>query len=285
MLNFLFFLIFLNLKLNSTKFSYFVCYYSKHSLEGGMFVITEELNNLKKEFERIKKMGYVKATRSGYTGIGKTFEDLLGKKEDSLELPDYHGIEIKTKRGYSNSYTTLFGATPQGKKEFEIKRLRSAYGYPDSVYKSQKLLQNSVQANCSTLIGGKFLFKLVVDYEQQKIFLLITDMYMNFIEKKSYWTFEALKTKLERKLQYLALVKAWPNEINGEMYYKYYDIDFYKLKDFEEFIKLIEDGTIRITFKIGIFKKGARAGELHDRGTSFEIQEIDMYKLFDKIEV
>lgn len=248
-------------------------------------MITEELIKLKKEFERIKKMGYIKSTRSGYTGIGKTFEDLLGKEEDTLEQPDYHGIEIKTKRGYSRSYTTLFGATPQGKKEFEIKRLRSAYGYPDLVYKSQKLLNTSVQANCSTLVSNKFLFKLVVDHEEHKLFLLIADKNMNFIEKKAYWTFEILKEKLERKLKYLALVKAWPNTINGEDYYKYYDIDFYKLKSFNEFIKLIEDGTIRVTFKIGVFKKGERAGELHDRGTAFEIQEIDMLKLFDKIEM
>lgn len=248
-------------------------------------MITEELKNLKKEFERIKKMGYVKSTRIGYTGIGKTFEDLLGKKEDTLELPDYHGIEIKTKRGYSRSYTTLFGATPQGKKEFEIKRLRSAYGYPDMVYKNQKLLNTSIQANCSTLVGNRFLFKLIVDYEEQKLFLLITDKNMNFIEKKSYWSFAVLKEKLERKLKYMALVKAWPNNIDNETYYKYYDIDFYKLKTFEEFIRLIEDGTIRVTFKIGIFKKGVRAGEIHDRGTAFEIQEIDMLKLFDKIEV
>lgn len=248
-------------------------------------MITEELKNLKKEFERIKKMGYVKSTRIGYTGIGKTFEDLLGKEEDTLELPDYHGIEIKTKRGYSRSYTTLFGATPQGKKEFEIKRLRSAYGYPDMIYKNQKLLNTSIQANCSTLVGNRFLFKLIVDYEEQKLFLLITDKNMNFIEKKSYWSFAVLKEKLERKLKYMALVKAWPNNIDNETYYKYYDIDFYKLKTFEEFIRLIEDGTIRVTFKIGIFKKGVRAGEIHDRGTAFEIQEIDMLKLFDKIEV
>lgn len=248
-------------------------------------MIAEELKNLKKEFNRIKNMGYVKATRSGLTGIGKTFEDLLGKEEDSLELPDYHGIEIKTRRGYTRCYTTLFGATPQGKKEFEIKRLRQAYGYPDLVYKNQKLLHASVQANCSTLVGNRYLFKLVVDYEEQKVFLLITDRNMSFIEKKAYWDFDVLKTKLERKLRYMALVKAWPNTINGEEYYKYYDIDFYKLKSFAAFIELIEDGTIRITFKIGIFKKGPRAGELHDRGTSFEIQEIDMLKLFDKIDV
>ena len=248
-------------------------------------MITEELKKLKKEFNRIKNMGYVKATRSGLTGIGKTFEDLLGKEEDTSESPDYHGIEIKARRGYTSCYTTLFGATPQGKKEFEIKRLRQAYGYPDLVYKTQKLLHASVQANCSTLVGNKYLFKLVVDYELLKVFLLVTDKNMNFIEKKSYWDFDTLKTKLEHKLQYMALVKAWPNIINGEEYYKYYDIDFYKLKSFDKFIKLIEDGTIRVTFKIGIFKKGARAGELYDRGTGFEIQEIDMLKLFDKVDV
>lgn len=248
-------------------------------------MITEELINLKNEFKRIKDMGYVKATRSGPTGIGKTFEDLLGKKEDTLELPDYNGIEIKTKRGYSRSYTTLFGATPKGKQEFEIQRLRKAYGYPDLVYKNQKLLNVSVQANCSTLVGGRFLFKLEVDYEKEKVFLLVMDKNRYLLEKKSYWEFSVLKEKLERKIKYLALVKAWPNTINGEEYYKYYDIDFYHLKNFEEFLKLIEDGTIRITFKIGIFKKGVRAGELHDRGTGFEIQEIDMPKLFDLIEI
>lgn len=248
-------------------------------------MITKELKNLKKEFERIKNMGYVKATRSGPTGIGKTFEDLLRKQENSLELPDCNGIEIKTKGGYSRCYTTLFGATPQGKKEFEIERLRSTYGYPDEVYKHQKFLHASVQANCSTLVGNRFLFKLVVKYEQQKIFLLIMDRNMNILEEKAYWDFETLRTKLERKVQYMALVKAWPNNINDEVYYKYYDIDFYKLKGFVEFIRLIEDGTIRITFKIGIFRKGFRAGKLHDRGTGFEIQEIDMLKLFDKIDV
>ena len=40
---------------------------------------------------------------------------------------------------------------------------------------------------------------------------------------------------------------------------------------------------IRITFKIGIFREGVRTGEIHDRGTSFEIQESNFEKLFIKI--
>ena len=71
-------------------------------------MLTENLEQLKQEFIRIKKLGYVKSTRNGPTGIGKTFEDLLGKKEDALGLPDYKGIEIKTKRSYSNSLYNTF---------------------------------------------------------------------------------------------------------------------------------------------------------------------------------
>ncbi|MDE5587075.1 MAG: hypothetical protein K2I72_01735, partial [Bacilli bacterium] len=136
---------------------------------------TKDVIMLKNEFEKIKEMGYVQSTRSGFTGIGKTFEDLIGKEEDSLETPDYHGIEIKTKRGYSRGYTTLFCATPQGKSEFEIKRLCNTYGYPDKELKDKKVLLVSIQANCSTPVTSRFLFKLYIDYEQQRIYLKICD--------------------------------------------------------------------------------------------------------------
>ena len=42
----------------------------------------------------------------------------------------------------------------------------------------------------------------------------------------------------------------------------------------------MEQGIIRITFKIGVYREGEKKGEIHDRGTSFEIQEKDLQKLF-----
>ena len=108
---------------------------------------------------------------------------------------------------------------------------------------------------------------------------------MNLLEKNVYWDFETIKEKLEKKLLYLAYIKAWPKKLNGIEYYKYYDIQFYQLKKFEEFLKLIEQGIIRITFKIGVFREGMRKGETHDRGTGFEIQETDLEKLFSLIKI
>jgi len=240
---------------------------------------------LKQEFERIKKMGYVKSTRRGFTGIGKTFEDLIGKPEDTLEIPDFRGIEIKTKRGHSKGYTTLFCATPQGKGEFETKRISNTYGYPDKILKDKKVLANSVQANCSTLVAGRFLFRLQINYEKQKIYLVIKDKNGKLLENETYWDFNTIKEKLERKMKVLAFIKAWTKCIDGIDYYKYYNIKFYELKNFEEFLKLIEQGIVRITFKIGVVRQGERMGEMHDRGTGFEIEEVNLQKLFSLIEV
>lgn len=247
--------------------------------------MTEELKNLKSEFLRIRSMGYVKSTRKGPTGIGKTFEDLLGKKEDRQSVPDYHGIELKTKRAYTKAYTTLFSATPEGKEEYQIKRLRDNYGTALRSSSKLKVLMCSVQANASTFVDNRYLFKLDVDREKERVYLMISNQNFTLIDKKSYWSFDLLKSRLERKMPYLALIKAWPNIINGEDYYKYYDIEFYKLKSFEEFLKLLESGTIRITFKVGLYKNGPYKNQINDKGTSFEIQDLDLYKLFDKLEV
>lgn len=58
-------------------------------------------------------------------------------------------------------------------------------------------------------------------------------------------------------------------------------MEIYKLKSFSTFIDLIEKGIIKVQFKIGRFKKGKRMGEIHDRGTGFQIKTSDLTKLFD----
>ena len=246
--------------------------------------IEEIIKKLKNEFIRIKNMGYVKSNREGTTGIGKTFEDLLGKKEDSLTIPYYYGIEIKTKRGYSKSYTTLFCLTLKGEEKYQINRLKDIYGYPDKVIKNSKVLNNSVYANKATLIANRYLFKLDIDYNEEKIYLSILDKNLMFLEKKAYFEFSDIKKRLEEKLMFVAYVKGWPKKINDITYYKYTNMDLYKLKSFDKFLELLNEGVIRVNFKIGVYKSGENKGKIYDRGTSFDIQEKDLIKLFDKID-
>jgi len=233
------------------------------------------------KFLEIKKLGYIKSTRSGTTGLGKTFEDLLKKKEDTLGIPDFLGIEIKTKLDFSNSYTCLFHSTPQMGNESAIKYLVLKYGYPDQILKNKKVFQNSVYANHLRKIGTKFLFILSVDKENEKIYLKVLDTNLRVLESNIYWSFARLKEQLSIKLKYLALVKAKKRTFNSINYYYYYDISYFQLKTFEDFLDLIEKEIIRVTFHIGVFRSSSRKGEIHDHGTSFEIQERNLDKLFD----
>lgn len=239
--------------------------------------------DLKKKFAAIKRMGYIKSGRKGTTGIGKTFEDLIGKKEDSSSSPDYKGIEIKTKRGYSKGYITLFNAAISGKEPYQSRRIKDIYGYSYVQDSNYKVLNCSIFCNKVTLVANKYYFKLKIDYKNERIYLVICDRYYNILENEAYWEFDTLKNKVYTKLNYLAIIKAWTNKINGEIYYKYYDLKIYKIISFDRFIKLIDEGKIRVSFKISTYRDGNRKGETCDHGTSFEILEENLSELFAKI--
>lgn len=246
--------------------------------------ISKSIAELKTEFKRIKNMGWIKSKVKGCGGIGVTLEKLIGIDQNELEIPDYNGIEIKTKRSNSKSYTNLFNCAPEGPHYHEIERLKNKYGYPDSTFKQYKVLSTSVYSNCFNEVGIKYYFKLKIDRNEEKIFLQIFDKNKNLLEDFVYWSFDTISQKLYRKLNYLAFVKALNFKSYGCEYFKYDNISFYKLKNFDTFIQLIEKGIVRITFKIGIFKSGKNIGNIHDHGTSFNIQEKDILKLYDIID-
>ena len=80
-----------------------------------------------------------------------------------------------------------------------------------------------------------------------------------------------------------AFIRASSRIIDGNGYYYYNSIKFYKMKSFEVFLSLIENGVISITFKIGYYKTGRRMGEIYDHGTDFSINANDITALYDEI--
>lgn len=66
------------------------------------------LDEFREAFAKIKLAGYVRSTRAGPTGVGHTFETLLGLKEDNIALPDLGEVEVKARRLNSTSMVTLF---------------------------------------------------------------------------------------------------------------------------------------------------------------------------------
>ena len=244
-------------------------------------MIEENIKYLTKEFNRIKKLGYIKTERNGPTGIGATFEQLLGKNEENFEIPDYYGIEKKTKRAFSKTYISLFNAVPTGSTYHETKRLRDKYGYPKKEDRALKRLYTEVFCNQVTKVGLWYYFELKVDEEKNRIILIVYDYKKEIIDETTYWELEILKEKLERKLQVLALVKAWTNKINGVEYFKYYKMNIYILKDFKSFINAIKDGKIKITLKIDSHTDANKYGMVKEHGVSFAISEENILDIYD----
>ena len=244
-------------------------------------------NNIKKlkyEFQKIKNIPLNKSLRIGPTGLGYTFETLIDKKEDNNYLPDFEGIEIKTKLGYTKSSTSLFCLTPKKDNDMAIKYILNKYGYPSKNNKDFKSFKGDVYFKHNNIIANRYIFKTKIDYISKKIFLVVLDKSLNVLDDTIYWSFEKLNNRLCTKLKYLALIKGYPYIVKGIKYYKYTNLNIYKLKGFETILELLKQDYIYITFNIGIFDKEYRYGEIHDRGTAFKLKNDCIDKLFDEID-
>lgn len=249
-----------------------------------IYNIKESIKQLINNFKKINKIGWIKKQTSTLGEAGKNIEILLGKENNNLQFPDFDGIELKTKKENAyNNFITLFNCTPYGEEFFEIKRLQEKYGYPDVLFKECKILNTEVFNNYKKKVGDKYYFELFIDKDCEKIFLLVFNKDKQLIDKSTFWPFEVLKQHLYGKLQYLAIISVGTKCCNGKVYYKYNNLQIFKLKGFNDFMTAIESGKIKILFKIGIFKSGKRIGKTHDRGTAFQIDINNIHLLYEEI--
>ena len=241
----------------------------------------EEFNDLKEEFERIKNIGWVKERIKAKGSCGITFERLLKKNDDDFPLPDYKNIEIKVMNDNTKTNLHLFNLTPDGDYLFPIERLLFNLGCPDKSDKNIKKFYRTFNANDYTkmIYGNKGIIH--VNYSASKVELLVYNYKNEDVNIGISWSFAYLKERLELKLGYLAFVRVSSCIICGKEYYHYHTLSLYKLKDFDEFIKLIEKGIIDITFKIGVHRDDKKYGKTYDHGTDFSIKVSDLELLYD----
>lgn len=245
----------------------------------------DEFEEFKKIFEKVKNKGWIKSLRKGDTGIGYTFETLIGKKEENLPISDYGAIEIKTTRKYSRKRIHLFSAVPDGDYLFPIKRILDTLGYPDKEQPKYKVFQMGFNGKSFSNIGYYKKGIIKINYNQKKIDFVVLKSNGYNIEINISWSFQLLYQRLYLKLKKLAYITAESKFKNGEEYFYYSSLRMYKLKNFTTFLKLIEIGDIEIRFSIGVFKSGKREGQIHDRGTCFSISEKNIDKLFTEIKI
>lgn len=241
------------------------------------------LEELKNKFEIIKNNKFNESLRNGSTGIGYTFESLLGKEEDSSYEPDFNGIEIKTKLGYSKSPMTLFSLTPKKDHDYAIKYILDNFGYP-SKNKIEKNFRGNVYCNINNVIANKYILKVKIDKLENKLILFIYNIHSTLINNEIYWDLDNLEERLYTKLKYLALIKGYKYIKDGKTFYKYTSLNMYKLRGFDMFLKLIENDKIFLTFNIGtrVYQDGSC--HINDRGTAFRINISCINELFEKID-
>lgn len=242
-------------------------------------------NKIIAEFRRIKNLGFIKSTRKNNTGIGKTFEDCLGVRENNLKDPDFEGIEIKSQRQATSSYITLFTKCPSHPKRANS-YLRETFGKPDNKFPKIKVLHTSMFGNRFNTYLGKYGFKLRAEIIEKKLMLEVKSLLgKELIAESIYWTFDDLKICIDRKLSSLFVVLADTKKIDNIEHFHFTKAIVYQNLQFDKFLKAINGGAIMFDIRIGAYKTRGRKnfGKTHDHGSGFRIKRDKLPMLFEQV--
>lgn len=223
-----------------------------------------DLQEFKQKFYQIKSQGFVKSLRKGPTGIGLTFETLMGITENNLALPDIYRIEIKAHRDHSNSMITLFTFN---KKAWQINPLDAIkkYGSYDAngrlgMYYTMSLTPNS---------AGLF---LTVDAEKIAVQHISGEVIAT-------WQLSALTERFLHKVPALLFVSAHTEMRAGVEYFHFYRAQLMSGTTKELLSELFKTGHLLVDLRL--HDKITRA---RNHGTGFRILEDKLPLLFSKIE-
>src|SRR3989338_584945 len=244
------------------------------------------LQGFKKDFLAIKEKGFVESHRSHNTGIGKTFEDLIGIVENNNFLADYEGVlEIKSSRDLSKSMVTLFTKTPTHPKGVNS-ILRVKYGEPDHNAGGLKTLHTTFSASKFNTFVGKFGFKLHVDEDKRRVYIIVKDLKTGKIgNTEMYYEFDIVKEIIEKKCRHIAYVEADSKHENGKELFNFKKATLLTNLTFDKFIRFVKEGLILYDVRIGVYRSGKMKGKTHDHGSGFRVLKNNLGKIFNVEEI
>lgn len=248
------------------------------------FIMIKEFENLINKFEEINSKGYIKGINNNLiNSCGLTFENLLGKKADSMFFPDYEGIEIKCKQRYSRYDINLFCLSFDGPELFESNYILQKYGKRRTILSLKKELFINFNINKMILVNNKYYFELKINYIDKVIYINIYDINKRFIEKRGFIEFNSLEKRIKTKLKKLALVYASKKKENNDLYFRYYKIVCFKFKDFDTFLKMIEEGVIKLSLMLRYSKNENDYGKNKNKNMIFSINDKNLKKIYNVV--
>ena len=107
-------------------------------------------------------------------------------------------------------------------------------------------------------------------------------MNKKLIEKLSYIDFYSLEERIMLKLSNLSLIYASKTKKENSQYFRYYKIVFYKIKDFDIFLDLLEKDKIEVTLCGRVSRSGEECGKQKNKNLVFKILKESVDELFLK---
>jgi len=221
------------------------------------------------KMKRLAHAGFIPAECNGDTAIGRTLESALGLTMNSSPLPDYKGIELKSKRGESNTRKTLFAKVP----DWNISTLKSfrefldAYGYDRDGLRRLNCTVNALQRNPQGL-------KLAVDYGLN--LLIENGSRSGAVQNKIFvWTLLTLQEKLAEKHKETFWVAAETRTVSGREEFLFKSVEYTRSPHIYQLPDLLAMGLATVDHLIK--EKGKSA---HERGPLFKVNKTGFQLLF-----
>lgn len=198
----------------------------------------EPLTDLLQKFDQIAEMGWVKNLRSGDTGIGYTFESLVGIEENNDKKADYRGIEIKCKKLKSE------GTRSTGKINL----------FQEAPVWSEKLSNYARLEKIGRLNGdGRLACYSQLTTKENNLGLLLKANDVNAIvellkqfEQIGYWPYQTLEDRLLEKHSRTAFIKAEISKSGTQ--FKYKEFVYCEQPSIQKFIQLVLSNEIVFEF-------------------------------------
>ncbi|MDR3307067.1 MAG: MvaI/BcnI family restriction endonuclease [Endomicrobium sp.] len=222
-----------------------------------------KISEFKDKFKSIKDMGFVRAKRSGATGIGYTLESLLEITENNKAQPDIDGAELKAHRTNVNGLITLFTFNNKVWKMHSLDAVKE-YGSKNKdgrhgLYYTMSLKPNS---------AGLFL-------DVRK-----TEISVRHIsgEVVAVWQLQTLADRFMQKIPALLFVSTFTEERDGVEYFHYYRAQLMKGTSPELLSDQFRAENILVDLRL--HDKGTMA---RNHGTGFRTYEDKLPLLFNNI--
>lgn len=225
------------------------------------------------KLREIHRMGFVPSEKHGDTCVGMTLEKLLGIPPNANNIPDYKGIELKSKRsrrnGHSQSRQTLFGQVPDWERSpFDERRILDVFGY-------ENVLEHRRELRC-TVNNVKNARGLWLDVREAIGDLVSMGEIDSFKGDVAVWSFSVLKERLRSKHHETFWVSAQTKTYDGREFFRYDSVVHTRQPQVDQMPSLFDDGSLSVDFLMHAKPNGT----VRDHGFLFKMPVKKLALLF-----